>query len=147
MSYLTTGSPGKECGTNKLPPTGRIQERSKGERRCQAICLTNFPESLLESILAKESEWLARGSLETNTITIKPETVSHVAEHCSPPRCHFPINSLSLLAHVPPQTTHFQVLDKSPLSGPGRGPLFCNNSKWQKIIFKLLFIISHTMGY
>ena len=34
MSYLTTGGPGKECGTNKLPPTGRIQERSKGERRC-----------------------------------------------------------------------------------------------------------------
>jgi len=51
MSYLTTGSPGKECGTNKLPPTGRIQERSKGERRLQSICPPNLPESfLLESI-------------------------------------------------------------------------------------------------
>ena len=29
MSYLTTGSPGKEGRTNKLPPIGRIQERSK----------------------------------------------------------------------------------------------------------------------
>ena len=32
MSYLTTGVPGKEHGTNKLSPTGRIQEGSKGER-------------------------------------------------------------------------------------------------------------------
>ena len=34
MSYLTTGGPCKELRNNKLPPTGRIQERSKGERRC-----------------------------------------------------------------------------------------------------------------
>ena len=31
-SYLITGGPGKEHGTNKLPPTGRSQERSKGGR-------------------------------------------------------------------------------------------------------------------
>ena len=54
MSYLTTGSPGKERGTHKLPPTGRIWERSKGERRRQSICPTNLPESFsLESILAE----------------------------------------------------------------------------------------------
>ena len=54
MSYLTTGGPGKELGTNKLPPTRRIQERSKGERRCQFICPTNLPESFsLESFLAE----------------------------------------------------------------------------------------------
>ena len=29
-------------------------------------------------------------------------------------------------AHVSPQTVHFQVLDKSPVSGPGRGPPSCN---------------------
>lgn len=29
MSYLRTGSPSKECGTNKILPTGRIQERFK----------------------------------------------------------------------------------------------------------------------
>ena len=57
MSYLTTGGPGKEHGTNKLLPTRKFWERSKGERRCQATCLTNFPDSfLLESILA---EWCA----------------------------------------------------------------------------------------
>ena len=53
MSYLTTGGPGKERGTNKLPPTGKIRERSKGERRHQSICPANLPESFtLESILA-----------------------------------------------------------------------------------------------
>src|SRR5574337_212525 len=70
-----------------------------------------------------------------NPITIKPETASHVAEHfswvplpyCSPPGCPFPIKSLALSAHVSPQTIHFLVLDKSPVSGPGRGPP-CNNS-------------------
>ena len=33
--------------------------------------------------------------------------------------------SFSLVC-VSPQTIHFWVLDKSPLSGPGRGPPFCN---------------------
>ena len=40
-----TGGPGKECGINKLPPTERIQQRSKGERRCQSVCPTNLPDS------------------------------------------------------------------------------------------------------
>ena len=54
MSYLTTGGPGKEHGTNKLPPTRRIWERSKGERRHQPICPTNLPGFFsLESILAE----------------------------------------------------------------------------------------------
>ena len=29
-------------------------------------------------------------------------------------------------AHVSPRTVHFQVLDKSSVSGPGRGPPSCN---------------------
>ena len=33
LSYLTKGGHGKECRTNKLPPTRRVLERSKGERR------------------------------------------------------------------------------------------------------------------
>ena len=62
--------------------------------------------------------------------------VSHAAEqfwvplpYCSPPGCPFPIKSLALSAHVSPQTIHFQVFDKSPVSGPGRGPPSCN--KWR----------------
>ena len=34
--------------------------------------------------------------------------------------------SFSLSACVPPQTIHLQILDKSPLSGSGRGPPSCN---------------------
>ena len=45
----------------------------------------------------------------------------------SPPRCPFPIKSLALSAQVSPQTIHFQVLDKSPVAGPGRGPHSCNS--------------------
>jgi len=84
-----------------------------------------------------ESESLARGHPETNPITIKPETESHVAEQfswvplpdCSPPRRPFPINSLALSGHVSPQTIDFQLLDKSPLSGPRRDPSSCNTPK------------------
>ena len=72
--------------------------------------------------------------LETNPIAIKPETASQVAElyswvplpYCSPPGCPFPIKSLALSAHVSPRTIHFRVLDKSPVSGLGKGPPSCN---------------------
>ena len=47
---------------------------------------------------------------------------------CSLPRRPFPIKSLALPAHVSPWTIHIQVLDKSPLSGHGRGSPFCNRS-------------------
>ena len=62
MSYLTAGGPGNKCGTNKISPARRIQERSKGERRCQSICPTNLSESsLLEIILTEQcmhhQEW------------------------------------------------------------------------------------------
>ena len=80
---------------------------------------------------------MAKDNAETNPITIKPKTVSHVAEQlswvplpsCSPPGCPFPIKSLALSADVSPQAIHFRVLDKSPVSGLGRGPLSCN--KWR----------------
>ena len=44
-------------------------------------------------------------------------------------RVPFPKKSLALSAHVSPWTIHFRVLDKSPVSGPERGPPSCN--KWQ----------------
>ena len=81
------------------------------------------------------SEWLARDNSETNLITIKFETVSHVAEKCSwvpLPRCSmsrhpFPVKSLALSTCVSPPTIHFWMLDKSLLSDPGRDPLSCNS--------------------
>ena len=83
---------------------------------------------------ASESEWLAKDNPKTSPIPIKPKTASHMAEqfswvplpYCSLPGCPFPIKSLTLSAHVSPQTIHFWVLDKSPISGPGRGPPSCN---------------------
>ena len=50
--------------------------------------------------------------------------------------CPFPIKSLALSAHVSPQTIHFRVLDKSPVSGPGRGPPSCNKWRlWRGLFF------------
>ena len=77
---------------------------------------------------------IGKGHPETNPITIKPDIAGHMAEqfswvplpYCSLPSGPFPIESLALSAHVSPRTIHFRVLDKSPVSGPGRG---CN--KWR----------------
>ena len=128
---------------------GRIWERSKGDRRRQSICPTSLPESFsLETTLLDprttrkdpELEWWATDNLETNPITIKSKTVSHVAEQsswvpspfCSPPGCPFPIKSLALSASVSPWTIHFWVLDKSPLLGPGSSPPSCNRKKQER---------------
>ena len=140
LFYDRRGS-GKEHGTNKPPPTRRDRERSKGDTTCPTTSQNPplwHPSWLNKACATRkdsESEWLAKDNPETNPITVKPETASHVAElfswvplpSCSPARCHFSIKSLALSAHVSPWTIHFRVLDKSPVSGPGRGPLSCNN--------------------
>ena len=146
-----TGDPDKEYGTNKPPPTGRVQERSKGDTTCPSTsqnssCWGIHPSWLSTTWATRndsELEWLAKDHLETNPITIKPETVSHMAElfswvplpYCCPLGCPFPIKSLALSAHVFPQTIHFQVLDKSPVSGPGRGPPSCNSLTQNQAVF------------
>ena len=135
-----TGESDKEYGTNKPPPTRRVRERSKGNTACPSTSQNpsrEHPSWLSDACSTRkdsELERLVKDHPETNSITIKPETVSHVAElffwvhlpYCSPPGCSFPIKSLALSAHVSCQTIHFQVLDKSPVSGPGRGPPSCN---------------------
>ena len=137
-SYFTTGGPGKEHRTNKPPPTRRVWERSKGDTTTQNP--SRWRPSWLSNVWATrrdpESEWLARDNLETHSISIKPETVSHVANEsswvplrfCSLPRCPSPVKSFALSARVSPRTIHFQVLGKSPLSGPERGPPSCNTA-------------------
>ena len=136
MSCLTTEGPGKEQGTNKPPPTRSVRERSKGDTTCPTT--SQNPSLWHPSWLNKvcttrkdsESEWLAKNNPKTNPITIKAEIASHVTEqfswvplpYCSPPGCPFPIKSLALSTHVSPGTIHLWVLDKSPVSGPGRGP-------------------------
>ena len=145
MSSFMTGGPGKEHGTKKPPPTRRIRERSKGNTSLYVLPTSQNPRwnpSWLSDAHATrkdpESEWLARDNRETNPITIKPETASHVAEQfswvplpsCSPAGCPFPIKSLALSACVSPRIIHFRVLEKSPLSGPGRGPHSCNTTSY-----------------
>ena len=136
-----TGGLSKEYGTNKPPLTGRIWERSKGDSACPSTSQNPslWHPSWLSGACAtrkdSESGWLTKNNPETNLITIKPETVSHLAEQlswapflsCSPPGRPFPIKSLALSARVSPWTVHVQVLDKSPVSGPGRGLLSCNS--------------------
>ena len=93
-------NPGKEHGTNKLSTTRRIWERSKAD---------------------------ARDNSETNAINIKIETASHVGERFSW------VSLTLLLSNWAPLPTSFvgmfllRQLDKSPPSGPRRGPLSCNN--------------------
>ena len=78
-----------------------------------------------------ESEWLVKDNLETNPITIKPKTSSHVAEqfswvplpYCSPLGLPFPAESLALSPHVSPGTIHFRVLDE-PTFRPWKGSPF-----------------------
>ena len=140
MSYLMTGGPSKEHGSKKPPPIGRIWERSKALAACPTTSQNlprwnpSWPSNVCTTRKYLKSEWLARDNLETNPITINPQTVSQVAElfswfplpYFSPPRCPFPIQSLALSAHVSIQTIHFWVLDTSPVSGPGRGPPSCH---------------------
>ena len=135
-----TGDPGKEYETNKPPPTRRVGERSKGDTACLPTSQNpshQHPSWLSnECTTRKDSElgWLAKDNPETNPITIKPKTVSHMAEkfswvplpYCSLPGCPFPVKSLALSAYASPWTIHFRLLDKSPVSDPGRGPPSCN---------------------
>ena len=148
-----TGDPDKEYGTNKPPPTPRVRERLKGDTVCLSTCQNpshKHPSWLSHACATRkdsELEWLAKDHLETNPITIKPETVSHTAEqfswvplpYCSPPGCPFPIKSLALSAHVSPRTIHFWMLDKSPVSGPGRGPPSCNRFTYMQIIIIIFY--------
>ena len=83
---------------------------------------------------------------EINLITIKLETVSHVAEKfswvsfpcCSPSGYPFPIKAFALSARVSPHTIHLRVLDQSLLLGPGKGPPSCDRKTSSSIYRKKL---------
>ena len=139
MNYFNTGGPGKEHRTNKPPSTGRIQERSKGDTTCPTTSQNAslwHPSWLNKACTTRkesESEWLAKDNLEANPITIKAwdcepgrAVLLGSLTYCSPLGCPFPIKSLALSAHVSPRTIHFWMLDKSPVSGPGKGSPFYN---------------------
>ena len=75
--------------------------------------------------------------------TIRNQSHHRKTQDCKPSGRAVPLGSLTLLlstwaplsdkvsslsARVSPQIIHFQVLDKSPLFGPGRSSLSCNSS-------------------
>ena len=139
IGYLTTGVPDKKHRTNKLPPAGRIQERQKGRGRHQpVICPANGPETFALESVCWERHRLPERTLnqtESGTSTTgklsphsrKTQTASHETQQLcwapfcfSPPGSPFPIKSFALSVHVSLWAVHFQVSNKSPLSGPGR---------------------------
>ena len=116
----------KEQGTNKPPPTRRVWERSKGDAMCSttsqnlSCCHPSWLSNARTTRKGPESEWLARGNLETNPITIKPKTASRMAEQsswvplpsCSLPRHPFPIKSLALSARVSSDNSFLSIGQK-----------------------------------
>ena len=161
LSYFMTGGPIKENEANKPPPIRRVQERSKGDTTCPTSSQNppHWNPFLLNNACttrkAPESEWLARDNPETNPITVKPETAIHVAEQfsrfplrsCPLPGHPFPMKSLALSAHVSSQTIYFQVLDKSALLGPGRGPCSCSTTSTGCWHLRFFYKAPHFSGY
>ena len=71
VNYFTTGGPGKEHGTNKSLPTGKVQERSKGDTT------SHLPEFSVASILAEQCVHHLEGPLSQNDWPKQPGKKSH----------------------------------------------------------------------
>ena len=116
-----------------LPTGGPVQENSGGAQRREETPAHYIVLPTSQNPSCCNPSWLkdvhaTRKTLsqarkgpsnpETNLITTKPETVSHVAEqfswvplpYCSLPRRPFPIRSLALSAHGSPQFSSVQSL-------------------------------------
>ena len=127
-----TGGPGKEYRTNTPPPTGRVQERSKGDTMCPSTSQNPshwHPCWLNKACTTRkdsESEWLSKDNAETNPITIRPETASHMAEQfswvplpcCSLLGCLLPLKSLALSACVSSDNSFLSVRQEPALGAP-----------------------------
>ena len=135
MSCFRIGSPGKEHGTNKPP---QPEEFRKGRKETPPV--RPLPRILLSGIhlgWTRHSpqegfwvRWLVK-SHHHKTQDFQPHGRAVLLGSFtlfSPLRCPFPVKSLALSADVSPRTSHFQGLDKSPVSGPGREPLTAANA-------------------
>ena len=134
-TYFTTGGPGKEHGTNKPPPTGRIFERSKGDTR---LCPTNVPGSpSLASILAEQCRRPQEAPWVRMIGQRQPGNSSHhhKTRRCAPRGRAVLLGSLTLLlstqASLPNQVScffstcissdnPFPTVRQEPALGPGR---------------------------
>ena len=148
VTSLKIRGPDKEQGAAPKTNWEDLGGASRGKE------MTNVPESLvLESILAKRCTcisrkdpgpgqvWLSK-TMDSSAWKLTPLPYNqrlwatwqsssgfpYPAALC-PPRHPFPIKSFALLARVSLWAIHFQVLDKSPFLGPGRGPPSGNSEK------------------
>ena len=134
MSCFMTGGPRREHETNKPSPIRRVRERSKGDTMCPTTSQNPSPwhPSWLSNVCTtskeSKSEWLAKDSPETNPITIKPKTVSHVVwqfswvplPYCSPPWCLS--NKIScFISSCVSLDNSFPSVRQEPTLGPWKG--------------------------
>ena len=91
-----SGLPFQEEGTNKPPPTRRVQERSKGDTtgpttsQNPSLWHPSWLNKVSTTRKDSESERLAKDNPETNPITVKPQD-------CKPCDRAVPLGSLPLL--------------------------------------------------
>ena len=135
-----TGGPGKEHRTNKPPLGGRVQEKSKGDTMCLTTSQNPFhwhPSWLTNACTTRkdsESEGQTKDNPETNPITIKLETASHMAEqfswvplpYCSIPGHPFPIKSYCFVNRYVSSDNSFPSVRQEPTLGPWKGSLSCS---------------------
>ena len=142
ISCFTTGGSGKEHGTNNPPPTGRVWERSKWDTICPTTSqnpslwhsswLNKACTTRKNSWVRIELEWLAEDNPETNSITIKPQTASHVTElfswvplpYCSPSGCPFPNKISCFVSTCVSSDNLFPSVRQAPSFGPWKGSPF-----------------------
>ena len=117
--------------TREAPPTGKVQERSKGYATMTSQNTSHWHPSRLSNARTirkdSESEWLAKDNPETNPITIKPETVSHVAQqfsclplpYCSPPG--YPNKISCFVGTCVSSDNSFPSVRQAPPFGPRKG--------------------------
>ena len=95
-----------------------------------------------------QDEWPEK-TQKANLIIIKSVTVSHMAEQffwvllpcCPLPGCPSPVKPFALSVHLPSWIIHFWVLDKTPLSGSGRGfKWVCTHAYPMSYIFLGLYL-------
>ena len=143
MSCFTTGGPGKEHGTNKPPPTGRVQERSKGDTTCPTTSQNPslwHPSWLNKACTTRkdsESEWLAKDNPETNPITIKPRLWA-MWESSSPgfpyfllsTRVPFPNKISCFVSTWVSSDSSFPSVRQEPSFRPWKGSPFLQQDHW-----------------
>ena len=128
----------KDHGTNKPPPTRRVRKRSKGDTTCLTISQNPslWHPSWLSNACAtrkdSELELLAKDHLETNPITIKPETVSHASRGVLlgsltlllSTRVPFPNKISCFVSICVSWDNSFPSVRQEPSFGPWKGPPF-----------------------